>query len=394
MLYFFNVIILSLSIMSIKITNSAQCSGCTACENICGHQAINMEEDSKGFVYPHVDADKCTECGLCERVCPYNRDRDFFNMHFIPQYYAVRCLNSTELSKSQSGGAFYMLSQMVLDKDGVVYGCSFGDYFRVEHHRAQTVKTRDRMRGSKYVQSDLGDIFSQIKFDINKGRLVLFSGTPCQVAGLRSYFGKKHPDNLITIDLLCHGVASPRFWHLYLVMLEDIKGDVIVDVKMRDKKYGWLSSDETYTFSKSEMHRNTFYSLYYSGYISRESCFECPYANKERVGDITIGDYHGWNKSHTLYADDKGMSLVIVNSLRGKNLLNSLLGNKDVYCEPTEISDSDHVALTSPAKRAEKYEAFWSDFNQHGVKYVCKKYGDMSWRTQLHIKLHNLLAHK
>ena len=376
----------------IEIKDKKDCCGCWACKNVCPVQCISMPEDEEGFRYPTVDKDKCINCHLCEKVCPIiHAEADKPNEK--QRAYLLQHKDKEVLLQSASGGAFTAIASWVIRHGGVVFGAAYDKDFQVVHQYVETEKDLQKFRNSKYVQSYTGDALKQVKDFLKQGRMVCYSGTPCQLEGLLRYLRKPY-DNLITIDLLCHGVASPRFWHLYLVMLENIKGEVIVDVKMRDKKYGWLSSDETYTFSKSEMHRNTFYSLYYSGYISRESCFQCPYANKNRVGDITIGDYHGWNKSHTQYADDKGMSLVIVNSLRGKNLLNSLFGNKDVYCEPTEISDSDHVALTSPAKRAENYVAFWSDFNQHGVKYVCKKYGDMSWRTQLHIKLHNLLAHK
>ena len=379
--------------MAIKITDPAACCGCTACASSCAHKAIVMTADKKGFEYPIVNSCLCVECGLCEKVCPFHDDYDSFGNRPVPEYYAVRCLDNVELGKSQSGGAFYLLAREILEQDGVVYGAAFGDGFRVEHQRAETKVDCDRQRGSKYVQSSLLNIFSLVRQDLHDCRKVLFCGTPCQVAGLRSFLGKRRTQSLTTVDLFCHGVASPLFWDNYLKMIEQSKHSRIDEVRMRDKRYGWLSSDETYVLeNKKEVHKNTFYSLYYAGLISRESCFHCPFANERRVGDISIGDYHGWNTYHDQFTDNTGMSLVLVNSGNGKSLLEAMSVRKDVFCESTDVKDTVHVALSSPAKMSNDYERFWSDFYHRGCKFVCKKYGDMSWRTQLHVRLYNLFC--
>lgn len=161
-------------------------------------------------------------------------------------YYALRCNDKNELGKSQSGGAFYLFSEEILRIGGIVYGAGYDNCFRVQHVRAETSEVRDSMRGSKYVQSNLDGIFKQIKTELRKKKVVLFSGTPCQVAGLRSFIGKRFAENLFTIDLICHGVSSPIFWEEYLKMIEKRIGKKLTKVKMRDKSYGWLSSEETY----------------------------------------------------------------------------------------------------------------------------------------------------
>lgn len=350
-----------------------------------------MQTDEKGFLYPKVDVSRCVDCNLCDKVCPFHEHYNRYDNYESPRYYAMRLLNDSELLKSQSGGAFYILSRAILDRGGIIYGASFGDVFRVEHHRAQTPDVRDRMRGSKYVQSDLSDIFLQVKSDIRQGKEVLFSGTPCEVAGLRSFFGRRQPEKLVTVDLLCHGVASPLFWYKYLIMIEVMEGKELTEVYMRDKSYGWLSSDETYVFGDKRLHKNTFYSLYYNGYITRESCFNCPFTNEKRVADISLGDYHGWNNGHDNYTNNTGVSLVLVNSEKGQALVNAVKTAGDVYCEEQTVDPKNHVALSTVAQKPTLYDEFWTDFNRRGAKYVCKKYGDMSFKTQLHIKLSKLI---
>lgn len=376
--------------MSIKIKDKSSCCGCTACFYSCPSGAIQMEEH-KGFLYPEVDETKCIECGLCEKVCTFHENYARYNNYASPKYFALRCLDNEELSKSQSGGAFYLLSQYVLDLGGIIYGASFNNNFMVMHTRADDALCRDSMRGSKYVQSSLYNIFPQIKKDLIDGKFVLFSGTPCQVAGLRSFLKKADTNKLLTIDLLCHGVASPLFWKKYLEMIQ-IKGKgKLKDVKMRDKSFGWLSSEETYEFENATTHKNTFYMLYYGGLISRECCFHCPFANAKRIGDISIGDYHGWNEHHKQFIDNTGMSLVLINSVKGESLIKRITKRDDVFCTPTDIHGTIHIALLEPAKKNEKYDYFWNDFDKKGIKYVCKKYGDMSWRTQMNIKLYRFL---
>lgn len=367
------------------------CTGCTACSSICPHSAIMMTADEYGFLYPKINQQKCIDCRLCIQTCPIIKHKQLLDNFPKSTYYAVRCLDLKELSKSQSGGAFYLLSQKILETGGTVYGACYGEGFRIEHHRATSFLERDGMRGSKYVQSDLNDIFKYVKMDLKTGKRVLFSGTPCQVAGLRSFIGQKNEEGLITVDLLCHGVASPLFWNEYLKMIEKTQKSTVTEIKMRDKTFGWLSSYETYIFGEKKIHKTTFYSLYYTGFISRVSCFHCPYTNALRPGDLSIGDYHGWNDFHHQYTDNSGISLVMVNSMRGEKFFNETMFDDNVYCESCDPSFISNVALSKPAYKAEHFYKFWQDFKQHGVEFVCKKYGNMSWRVQMHIKIYNLI---
>ena len=193
----------------INITNPADCCGCTACASICNHDAIIMKPDALGFLYPEVDGDKCTNCGLCEKVCSFNDNYDTSLNFKDPVAYGARHKNIDEVMKSRSGAVFVALSDYILDNGGIVYGAGYTDHFRVVHKRATTKDERDEFRGSKYVQSDMNSIFRQVKNDLKNGFTVLFSGTPCQTSGLSSYVGKTLRENLILIDLVCHGVPGP-----------------------------------------------------------------------------------------------------------------------------------------------------------------------------------------
>ena len=199
----------------IQITDKSQCCGCTACASICAHDAITMQPDALGFLYPVVDKDKCVDCGLCEKVCAFNDHYDTSLNLPQPDAYA-RHKDITKLRYSRSGAAFVAFSDYILGKGGVIYGAGYKGHFVVVHKRATTREERDAFRGSKYVQSDMTGVFRNVKNDLKAGKLVLFSGTPCQTAGLKSYIGNQLSQNLILIDIICHSVPAPQIWKDYL----------------------------------------------------------------------------------------------------------------------------------------------------------------------------------
>ena len=230
----------------LKIDDKSKCCGCTACASVCSHDAIEMKPDTLGFMYPHVDESKCVNCGLCDKVCQFNDHYDVSSNYQQPLAYAARHKDVNEVMNSRSGAAFVAISDYVLENGGVVYGAGYKDHHRVAHKRATTKEERDEFRGSKYVQSDMTGVLALVKNDLKNGFTVLFSGTPCQTSGLNSYVGKSLRDNLILVDIVCHGVPSPYIWKDYLGYLEKKSGKIINKVDFRDKRYGWADHKETF----------------------------------------------------------------------------------------------------------------------------------------------------
>jgi coenzyme F420-reducing hydrogenase beta subunit len=234
----------------INIINKSACCGCSACFSICSKNAISMQPDDLGFMYPVVNMEKCNDCGLCEKVCAFNPYYDKQKNFEKPIAYAVRHKNMKEIETSRSGAMFIALSDWILKNGGLVYGAGYTDHFRVVHKRAVTKEERDEFKGSKYVQSDMNTVFQQIKVDLRNGLKVLFSGTPCQTSGLRSSLLNTNTDNLYICDIVCHGVPSPRFWRDYLTFIEKKQKDTVIKVDFRDKnRFGWGAHKESFTFT-------------------------------------------------------------------------------------------------------------------------------------------------
>lgn len=292
-----------------------------------------------------------------------------------PKVYAVRHLNEEVRAASRSGGIFTALSDVVLAEKGVVYGCVLTEDFQAIHVRAEDAETRDRMRGSKYIQSRMGDTFLQVRKDLQEGRKVLFSGTPCQVAGLKSFLGKAN-DNLLCVDIVCHGVPSPAVWKKYLEWQEKRNKSKVTEVDFRNKQdFGWKSHIETLKMEKGiSISSSVFRVLFYKHSILRPACYECPYKRIKRVGDITIGDYWGIEKAAPEMNDDRGVSLVLVNNDAGEAAFEQV---KDLLLwKATRIEDSMQTPLRKSFDRPKEREMFWRDFASRDFEYVARKYGE------------------
>jgi len=375
----------------IQITNKADCCGCTACASVCTHHAINMEPDAMGFLYPKIDTDKCTECGLCEKVCAFNPNYDKSLNLSEPQIYAARHKNMHEIETSRSGAAFIAISDYVLEQGGVVYGAGYAEHFRVVHKRATNKEERNEFKGSKYVQSDLRDIFPQIKEDLKQGLTVLFSGTPCQTAGLASFIGKRLREKLILVDIVCHGVPAPYIWRDYLAYLEKKYKQPIVEVNFRDKsRIGWSGHIESFVFqdgTKREL--KTYSHLFGKCIMVRPSCSKCHYTNFKRPSDLTIADYWGWeNLSPDFNRDNKGCSLLLVNTAKGveifekrKETLNYLATTQALCMQPN---------LKSPSFFSPQWKNFEKLYEKKGFIAITKRYGNLGWRYKLEQKIQNI----
>lgn len=366
----------------IRITDKAKCCGCTACASACPHDAITMRPDALGFLYPVVDETKCTDCGLCEKVCSFHENYDKSLNLPEPLAYAARHKDMREVETSRSGAAFIAISDWILNQGGVVYGAGYADHFRVVHKRATTRKERDEFKGSKYVQSDLNTVFRQVKKDLKDGLLVLFSGTPCQTSGLSSYIGKRLRENLYLVDIVCHGVPGPNLWRDYLAYLEEKQGDRICWVNFRDKQeYGWTAHHETFKFVNGGG-KMSYTFVFYKHIMFRHSCGVCPFTNTKRPSDITLADFWGWEKSVPGFNDDdKGVSLVLCNTEKGRKLFEAV--RKDMNVVPVKLEDCLQPNLRHPSVIHPKRMAFERDYQRKGFLYVMRKYGDMGWRYRL-----------
>lgn len=366
----------------IKIKNPADCCGCTACASICTHDAITMKPDALGFLYPEVNNSKCIDCGLCEKVCAFNDHYDTSLNLEKPLAYAARHKDINEVETSRSGAAFIAISDYILDNSGIVYGVGYKDHFRVAHKRATTKEERNEFKGSKYVQSDLDNIFKQVKEDLKEGNTVLFSGTPCQTAGLNSFIGKKLRENLILVDIVCHGVPSPYIWRDYIAHLEKKQGAPIVWVNFRDKqKYGWVAHHETFKF-KGKKNKKSFKFLFYNHIMFRKSCGNCHFANTKRPSDITIADFWGWEKIDTNFnKDNKGCSLVLLNTEKGYKLFEVVKDRMTTIS--ANLEDCLQPNLQYPTTIHPKQIDFEKDYKCYGFDYVLKKYSNKGFKYNL-----------
>ncbi|WP_195599811.1 Coenzyme F420 hydrogenase/dehydrogenase, beta subunit C-terminal domain [Longibaculum muris] len=293
----------------------------------------------------------------------------------IPKTYAVKHIDSNVVEASRSGGIFTAISDYILENNGVVYGCVLTEDLKVIHARAENSLVRDKMRGSKYVQSHLGSIFKDVKNDLNMNKKVLFSGTSCQIKGLRNFLNGTNDKNLICVDIVCHGVPSPLIWKKYIEWHEKKAGCKVTDVNFRNKKeFGWRDHVETLKLESDKTINSTVFTrLFYKHDILRPCCYECPFKSVIHPGDITIADYWGIEKACPELDDNKGVSLVLINNSKGDEIFNKV--KKQLVWKKTKIEDSMQPPLISPFPIPKSRTQFWNDFESTDFRYIVKKYG-------------------
>lgn len=372
----------------IRIVDPSVCCGCTACMAVCPHDAIFMKEDRLGFPYPEVDQERCVDCGLCEKVCDFagrSGSHGSVSEDFRIEVTAARHSDPEVLARSQSGGAFTALSDVILEDGGTVYGAAFHGTDRVCHKRAESGAERNGMRTSKYVQSEMGQVFRQVKSDLKTGRKVIFTGTPCQVAGLKSYIPDNLSSDLVLVDFVCHGVPSPAIWRDYVKYMERRGG--VVKVTFRDKKVGgWKNHVETFVYGDGEKKTaETFRVLFYKNIMLRHSCAVCPYNIAERMSDITIADFWGVDEVLPEMDDNVGTSMIVCNTNKGRELLNKASGALQMQ---TASLDHDFVSrrnpnLLRPAKIYKDRMKFEEEYAARGFLYVARRWGDLGMRYKL-----------
>lgn len=311
----------------ITIHDPADCCGCAACLNVCPKDAIRMTGDAAGFMYPKVDPDLCVNCGRCKSVCVFTQNRHGETGE--PSVYAGVIRDRDTLTESSSGGVFSALASAVFQKGGVVFGAAWGEGFSLSHVAAHDASELPKLRGSKYVQSAVGTTFREAKALLDAGTFVCYSGTPCQISGLKSYLGKDY-ENLLTVDIICHGVPSLAMLQDDLRYVSGKQPGELTDVKFRDKSYGWgVKGSITSAGKKIKYNAGTspYYFYFLKGEVYRESCYRCRFPSEKRQGDITLGDYWGIPNDLLKNLDgadpDLGVSCILVNTEKGKRWLDA-----------------------------------------------------------------------
>jgi len=383
-----------------KIYNKKEeCCGCTACKNICPTDSITMKTDTKGFLYPMINKETCIECKMCVSVCPLKEEnQELIDDSIETSIYAVKHKSAQSKLKSSSGGIYTALTDIFLESnEGVsIYGVKFNkeNNFKVYHSKGTSKEERNEFRGSKYVQSTLNETFKEIKDDLLKEKNVFFTGTPCQVSGLNMYLKMVEKKlnivnlkkNLLVTDIVCHGVPSPLIWKDYIQHIQKKKFSKLIDYTFRLKDKGWRGYNIKATFTDGESEINTkmiksFIKIFNFNLGLRSSCYKCKFSNMNRKSDITIGDFWGIEKSLPLFDDNKGVSLVILNTKKGKKIFED--SKKYIEFEKSNVEKCLQHNLISSTKEPSNNKIFWNEYKKKGFYFISKKYSDYSLKNKL-----------
>lgn len=358
-----------------KIKNKSDCSGCYACVNVCPLNCISMEADETGFWYPKVSYNKCIKCKQCIDVCPIINNKIFVNN---PKSYA--CFNKDDKIRmvSSSGGIFSLVAEETIKNKGIVFGAGFDKDFNIVHSYVENKKDLYKFRGSKYVQSKVGDTFKDAKKFLDSGKQVLFTGTPCQIEGLKFYL-KKDYDNLICMDNICHGVPSPKVWKKYVDYRENKVNSKVKRVNFRNKAESWKEFSIDFKFlDDSTYNSKHFDDLFMKAFLSdiclRPSCYDCSFKGINRISDITLADFWGIQNIFPDMDDDKGTSLIFVNTEKGNKIFNKI--KKNIKYSEVNINEAikyNSAAIKSVEKNPNR-EKFFNDLDNLEFDKLINKY--------------------
>ena len=370
-----------------------RCYGCRSCEQICPKSCIQMKPTKEGFLYPTVDGKSCIQCGVCLKTCPASKSGIHRNQP--QQVYAFKNKNTEEIMHSASGGAADVATSVVLKQNGVVYGAAYDPGFAVKHIEVVDESGKRQLQSSKYVQSDINDCYLKAREALNHGRKVLFTGTPCQIAGLYSFLGGD-VSNLFTLDLICHGVPSPKFFEKYVEYQQRKLKENIIYYNFRSKdKRGWGTQYliKTKTKTKTKILALDRYGKHFmNGDCYRECCYQCPFANIERTGDITVGDFWGIAKSHPKFNSPKGVSSVFVNTLKGQQLFECMRAYANIEKATLEEGMVKQGNLVHASIRPSQRDTFYEQIDQ--PCFIDKLHVGLQARARLKTILPNWLIQK
>lgn len=396
----------------IEITTKVDCCGCSACQSICPQKCISMESDCEGFLYPQIDTSLCTNCNSCERVCPINAKRNSRKIkditpigkkeeitkiainqcRYLPDTYVTYIKNSALRHDSTSGGFFTAVAQEILLRKGKVYGVEVDKNKRIIHSSVEAFEELWRFRGSKYVQSEQFGIYEYIKNDLQKDRWVLYSGTPCQVEGLKNFLGKEY-DKLVTVDIFCHGVGSPKYWNKYVSFMEQKYKSKIKKVKFREKTYGYNSACMAVYFENGKSsHKGHDDDLYWTAfskfYIFRPSCYKCEFKTVNHVADFSIGDFWDVGDLNVKFRNSNGCSLLLVHTDKGKKLLEEI--ENQIEKTPIEIEKALMInggpmpsKLITSSPLIKNRDEFFVEMDKYSIDRLVKKYLPLSFKSKV-----------
>ena len=379
------------------IENKYMCSGCSACAAVCPVNCISMVEDKMGFKYPLIEIETCTNCDLCKTVCP-KKNKLLFDL-FPQESYAMISKNEFIRKDSSSGGIFGILANYILSEGGVVFGAAFDEnFYSVKHIMIESKDDLIKLQGSKYVQSCTEGIYCDVKLNLEQGKLVLFSGTMCQIAGIKHFLGKEY-QNLILVDVVCHGVPAPNVWKEYIEWLELKYGGQVVSAFFRDKRKGWRDYVINIEFDNGKSHvKSRKDDLYMQGFLHdyylRPSCYQCEYKKVFGMSDLTLGDLWGVEEICPEMDDNKGISLMVISSSKGKWLfekVNQYITHKEI---DLNYAIAFNPAIVKSAEGINKYNYFEKIFKTKPISVILRNIGIKPIHIRIASKIKNLLVNK